>query len=79
MAHPGATFAFEVTSIERWLEIEVGISVIAADGGTELPVDVISATASLIVVAWVQAGRHGLAIDTCRRRECATRGLVRRA
>lgn len=39
--HPGATFAFEVTPIEHWLEIEVGISAVKSDGGTELPLDVL--------------------------------------
>jgi len=34
--HPGATFAFEVTPIEHWLELEVGVSAIRADGGTPL-------------------------------------------
>ncbi|HUC78083.1 MAG TPA: hypothetical protein VMS04_22475 [Vicinamibacterales bacterium] len=39
--HPGATFAFEVTPIEHWLELEVGVSAIRADGSTEVPVDVL--------------------------------------
>lgn len=37
----GATFAFEVTPIENWLEIEVGVSAIRADSGTEIPIDVL--------------------------------------
>ena len=37
----GGTVAFEVTPIEHWLEIEVGVSAIREDTGTELPVDVL--------------------------------------
>jgi hypothetical protein len=37
----GGTFAFEVTPIEHWLEIEVGVSAIHADGVTEIPIDVL--------------------------------------
>jgi hypothetical protein len=39
--HPGATFAFEVTPIENWLEFEVGVTAIRADGGVEMPFDVL--------------------------------------
>jgi hypothetical protein len=40
--HPkGATFAFEVTPIEQWLELEIGIGALRADGQTEIPVDVL--------------------------------------
>jgi hypothetical protein len=40
--HPkGATFAFEVTPIEHWLELEVGVSTLRADGATEVPIDVL--------------------------------------
>jgi hypothetical protein len=39
--HPGGTFAFEVTPIEHWLELEVGVTVIRSDGSTEVPVDVL--------------------------------------
>ncbi|HWW84761.1 MAG TPA: hypothetical protein VNZ26_14225 [Vicinamibacterales bacterium] len=39
--HPGGTFAFEVTPIENWLELEVGITAIRADTGTEMPFDVL--------------------------------------
>lgn len=37
----GITFAFEVTPIERWLEIEVGATVIHAAPGSETSVDVL--------------------------------------
>jgi hypothetical protein len=37
----GATFAFEVTPIEHWLELEFGVSAVRADGVTEVPVDVL--------------------------------------
>ena len=37
----GATFAFEVTPIEHWLEIEVGATVIRAASATETSVDVL--------------------------------------
>lgn len=39
--HRGGTFAFEVTPIERWLELEIGISAIAAEHGAEIPIDVL--------------------------------------
>jgi hypothetical protein len=39
--HPGATFAFEVTPIENWLELEIGVTAIRADASTEIPVDVL--------------------------------------
>ena len=39
--NPGGTFAFEVTPIEHWLEIEVGATAIADRGGLELPVDIL--------------------------------------
>jgi hypothetical protein len=39
--HPGGTFAFEVTAVERWLELEVGFTAIRNQGGFELPVDVL--------------------------------------
>jgi hypothetical protein len=40
--HPnGATFAFEVTPIEHWLELEIGVSTVRADGATEIPIDVL--------------------------------------
>ena len=39
--HPGGTFAFEVTPIENWLELEVGVTAIHGDTGTELPVDLL--------------------------------------
>jgi hypothetical protein len=40
--HPkGATFAFEVTPIEHWLELEFGVSAVRADGVTEVPLDVL--------------------------------------
>ena len=40
--HPkGVTFAFEVTPIEHWLELEVGVSALRADNTTEVPIDVL--------------------------------------
>jgi hypothetical protein len=39
--HPGGTFAFEVTPIENWLELEIGVTAIRAASGTEIPVDVL--------------------------------------
>jgi len=40
--HPwGGTFAFEVTPVEGWLELELGVAATRADGGTEVPVDVL--------------------------------------
>jgi hypothetical protein len=40
-AHSGATFAFEVTPIEHWLELEIGVTAIRTGAGIELPVDVL--------------------------------------
>jgi hypothetical protein len=37
----GATFAFEITPIENWLELEFGVSALRANGVTEIPVDVL--------------------------------------
>jgi hypothetical protein len=39
--HPGGTFAFEVTPIEGWLELEVGVTAIRAESSSEIPVDVL--------------------------------------
>ncbi|HWF84561.1 MAG TPA: hypothetical protein VG222_06940 [Vicinamibacterales bacterium] len=39
--HPGGTVAFEVTPIENWLEVEVGVTAIRSDSSTEVPVDVL--------------------------------------
>jgi hypothetical protein len=39
--HKGVTLAFEVTPIEHWLELEIGATALAADGGVEVPFDVL--------------------------------------
>jgi hypothetical protein len=39
--HSGGTVAFEVTPIEHWLEVEVGIAALRADRGWEVPIDVL--------------------------------------
>ena len=39
--YPGGTAAFEITPIENWLELEVGLTVIRADGSTEMPIDIL--------------------------------------
>jgi hypothetical protein len=39
--HGGGTFAFEVTPVENQLELEIGIAAIRADGGVEMPIDVL--------------------------------------
>ena len=39
--HPGGTFAFEVTAIERWLELEVGFTAIRHEDGFEMPADIL--------------------------------------
>lgn len=39
--HKGGTFAPELTPIEGWLELECGITALAANGGVEMPVDVL--------------------------------------
>ena len=40
-SHGGATIAAEITPIENWLELELGVAAIAADGGTELSSDLL--------------------------------------
>jgi len=39
--HTGGTFAFEVTPIEHWLELEIGVTAIPAGGSVEMPFDVL--------------------------------------
>jgi hypothetical protein len=39
--HPGVTFAFEVTPIENWLELEIGFTALRAEASTEMPIDVL--------------------------------------
>jgi hypothetical protein len=39
--HPGGTFAFEITPIEHWLELEIGFTAIRADASIEMPIDVL--------------------------------------
>jgi hypothetical protein len=38
---PGGTFAFEVTLIENWLELEVGVSAMRSATGAEIPIDIL--------------------------------------
>jgi hypothetical protein len=40
-AHPGGTFALEITPIEHWLELEIGFTAIRAEKSIEMPVDVL--------------------------------------
>ncbi len=42
VVHNGAAFAFEVTPIEHWLELEIGTTALAADGGLETPLDILA-------------------------------------
>jgi hypothetical protein len=39
--HPGANLMVEWDAVENWLEFEVGASVLAADGGVEVPIDLL--------------------------------------
>jgi hypothetical protein len=39
--HPGGTFAFEVTPIEHWLELEIGVTAIHSSGNIDIPVDLL--------------------------------------
>ncbi len=39
--HPGANVMVEWDAIENWLEVEVGASVLSADGGVEVPLDLL--------------------------------------
>ena len=39
--HPGGTFAFEITPVENWLELEVGLAVIRSETSTEIPIDLL--------------------------------------
>jgi hypothetical protein len=40
--HPGGNVMVEWDAIEDWLELEVGASVLAADGGVEVPIDLLA-------------------------------------
>jgi hypothetical protein len=37
----GGTFAFEVTPVEGWLELEVGVTAVRHDRATEIPIDLL--------------------------------------
>lgn len=39
--HLGGTLAVEITPVENWLELESGVTVLRADGGTELAFDLL--------------------------------------
>ena len=39
--HPGASAFVEYEAVERWLELELGVQVLAADGGREAAVDLL--------------------------------------
>ncbi|MGD0678273.1 MAG: hypothetical protein ABSC94_22920 [Polyangiaceae bacterium] len=39
--HPGGNLMLEWDAIENWLELEVGASVLSADGGVEVPIDLL--------------------------------------
>jgi hypothetical protein len=39
--HPGANVMVEWDAIENWLELEVGVSVLAANQGVEVPIDLL--------------------------------------
>ncbi len=39
--HPGPNAFVEYEAIENWLELELGVSVLAAEGGREVPVDLL--------------------------------------
>jgi hypothetical protein len=39
--HPGGNLTIEWDAIENWLEVEVGASVLSADGGVEVPIDLL--------------------------------------
>jgi hypothetical protein len=39
--HPGLNVFIEYEAIENWLELELGVSVLAAEGGLEIPVDLL--------------------------------------
>jgi hypothetical protein len=39
--HPGGTFAFEITPVENWLELEFGWTAIHNDKNVEMPLDVL--------------------------------------
>lgn len=40
-AHPGANISVEWDAVEHWLELEVGASILTADGGIQVPVDLL--------------------------------------
>jgi hypothetical protein len=39
--HPGANVMLEWDAIENWLEFELGASILSAEGGVEIPVDLL--------------------------------------
>jgi hypothetical protein len=39
--HPGANVMIEWDAIENWLELELGVSVLAASGGVSVPIDLL--------------------------------------
>lgn len=39
--HGGGTIAFEVTPVEHWLELEIGVTAIRSGSGVEMPFDVL--------------------------------------
>jgi hypothetical protein len=42
--HPGANVMVEWDAIESWLELEVGVSVLTARGGVQIPIDLLVKT-----------------------------------
>lgn len=72
-ATPGAAGFVEWEAIEDWLELELGMSVLAADGGVEVPAELIlkkpfelGATAELMVGAGPEVVRtFGHSARTC--------------
>jgi hypothetical protein len=39
--HPGANIFVEYEAIEKWLELELGASVLSAEGGVDVPIDLL--------------------------------------
>lgn len=39
--HPGVNAFVEIEAVENWLELELGASVLAAEGGVEVPIDLL--------------------------------------
>lgn len=65
--HPGANVMVELDAIENWLELELGASVLAGDGGFEVPIDLLVKkpfTLSRVAEFMIGVGPEVVAVST---------------